>query len=464
MLLLEGESPDKPVRVEVDYNCLMNWKTGILLGIALLVAGLLLGWLLLPRVDSTFPDPGEIQGRQTLQVSFNRPMDPASVEEHLSLSPDYDGEISWDEDHRIITFTPLRIWPSGGTVTLQIGRGSKSRLRLPLLRELQVNWPVSPTSLVYLWPADGVSNLYKINPVNGESEALTDLTAGVLAYSISPDRESIIFSTPGESGTSQIIFLDPGSEEETRIINCQDGLCTAPQLSADGNWLAFEFISDQPESKPGVRVYSIPEQTYRDLGSPDEYLEKPLWSPAGWLAYYNQTHKGYQFWNPISDKTLFLANDTGGDGSWSADGRYFLTSEILFVSETLAPRHLQLFDLVEKNSRDLTQGNFLEDLNPSFAPQGLRFAFSRKSLKPQEWTPGRQLWVMDLDSGETFPLTEEVDYQHTSFAWHPDGERLAYVRYNQAALSEPPEIWLIESSGEDALRLIINGFAPGWIP
>jgi len=71
---------------------------------------------------------------------------------------------------------------------------------------------------------------------------------------------------------------------------------------------------------------------------------------------------------------------------------------------------------------------------------------------------------MDLENDEAFALTDEVDYQHTSFAWHPDGNQIAYVRYNQAALSEPPEVWLISADGENPLRLIINGFAPGWIP
>ena len=71
---------------------------------------------------------------------------------------------------------------------------------------------------------------------------------------------------------------------------------------------------------------------------------------------------------------------------------------------------------------------------------------------------------MDLDGGETIQYTDEADFHHTSFAWHPDGEKLAYVRYNQATLSEAPEIWLLDTTSRESLRLIINGFAPGWIP
>ncbi|MFN2280213.1 MAG: TolB family protein, partial [Anaerolineales bacterium] len=353
---------------------------------------------------------------------------------------------------------------SGESVSLSLGRGPRSKLKLPFRGEVTFSWPVSPTSLVYLWPADGNSNLYKINPVSGESQTLTDHPGGVLDYSISPDNEAIYYTIAGENGGSEIMVLDLQSGDISLIIDCSGFLCAMPGLSPDGKLLAYEVITSEPGATPGIRIYDLVEQSKLDLGVPGEYLENPLWSPAGWLAYYNQTAKGYQFWNPAVDITHFLANETGGYGTWSSDGRYFLTSEILFAGDTLAPRHLQLFDLVEKTTQDLSSGDFLEDLNPSFSTSGLKFAFSRKSLDPQDWTPGRQLWVMELESGDSTPLTDEVDYQHTSFAWHPDGEGLAYVRYNQATLSESPEIWMIDTSSGEALRLIINGFAPGWIP
>jgi Tol biopolymer transport system component len=106
----------------------------------------------------------------------------------------------------------------------------------------------------------------------------------------------------------------------------------------------------------------------------------------------------------------------------------------------------------------------LEDLNPSFSPQGSYLAFSRKYLNPEDWTPGRDLWIMDMEENQEVQLTDEVDFHHSSFTWHPDGDKLVYVRYNQAKLSEPPEIWLINKDGSDKVRLIINGFAPTWIP
>lgn len=442
----------------------MNWRTWILIAIALLVAGLLAGWQLSPHIVEVLPPDSEIQGHQPLTITFNRAMDPQSVEEYLEISPPYDGLFSWDPEFQSMTFTPGKIWPPGEVVSLRLSRGARSKLRFPFWREFTAQWAVSPTSLVYLWPADGKSNLYKVNPESGESQTLTNHPGGVLDYSIAPDNEHIYYSITAENGSSRVMVLDLHSGDTSQVIDCKEALCTLPQLSADGERLAYEILSREPGSLPGIRIFNLNDRSETALAEPDQYLESPLWSRSGWLAYYNQTAKGYQFWFPTTDITRFLPNETSGDGTWSADGRYFLTSEIVFAGDTLAPRHLQLYDLVEQTTQDLSKGSFLEDLNPSFSTRGLAFAFSRKSLNPEDWTPGRQLWVMDLENGESAPLTDEVDYQHTSFAWHPDGQRLAYVRYNQAALSEAPEIWMIDTASGEALRLIINGFAPGWIP
>ena len=442
----------------------MNWRTAVLISVAVLVAGLLAGWQLTPRIIEVLPSEEDISGKQPLSIRFNRAMDPLSVEGFLLVIPDFDGEITWSEGYRVVTFTPRKVWPSATTVSISLGRGARSQLRLPFWQEFITSWSISPTSLVYLYPADGNSNLYKVNPLNGENQALTSYPGGVLDYSITADGEEIYYSFTEGSGSSTIMSLDLGTLESNLVIDCEDALCALPQLSFDGERLAYEHISRDRGAQPGIRVLNLLDQSVLDLGLASEHLDSPLWSPAGWLAFYNQTAKGYQFWNPETENTQFLPNETGGDGTWTADGRYFLTSEILFVGETLAPRHLLLYDLVEETIQDLSVGDFLEDLNPSFSSRGMVIAFSRKSLNPEDWTPGRQLWTMDLSTGESTQLTDAIDYQHTSFSWHPNGKELAFVRYNQATLSEAPEIWLIDTTNGDALRLIINGFAPGWIP
>ncbi len=441
----------------------MKWKIGLGLAVVVLLILVVIGWQLTPRIEGVEPTDGELHGRQAIMISFTKPMNGDSVESRLDLNPSQSGEYIWNDDNKQLTFTPTKAWPAGEIVTLHLSSWSRSLIRLPLLSDFSVEMNVSPILLTYLWPANNTSNLYLVNPVSGESQILTEEVNGVLDYSISPDGEQIYFSSTAEDGTSRILVLNPIAGKSEQITSCPDGLCTSPRLSPDGYSLAYEYIPRDPGKLPSIRVLNIDDMTQIDLGE-NQYLEKPLWSSSGWLSYYNQTGKGYQFWNPVTGENQFLPNETGGDGTWSPDGRYFVSSEILFLSDNFAPRHLQLFDLKENTIQDLSQGGYPEDLNPSFAPTGLTLAYSHKSLDPALWTPGRELWVFNIINGENTQLSEVIDYQHTSFAWHPEGKMLAYVRYNQAALSDPPEIWLIDTNSGEPLRLIINGFQPGWIP
>ena len=60
-------------------------------------------------------------------------------------------------------------------------------------------------------------------------------------------------------------------------------------------------------------------------------------------------------------------------------------------------------------------------------------------------------------------LTDQPDYKYTAFSWHPNGRQVATMRFNTTLIIDPPELWLLGLDGE-ALRLVIGGFSPQWIP
>jgi hypothetical protein len=41
---------------------------------------------------------------------------------------------------------------------------------------------------------------------------------------------------------------------------------------------------------------------------------------------------------------------------------------------------------------------------------------------------------------------------------------IAYARFNQAKLSELPELWMINADGSNPIQLVIGGYSPTWIP
>ena len=335
----------------------------------------------------------------------------------------------------------------------------------------------SAARLVYLWPADGPADLYALEPLSGEVLRLTE-AAEVLDYSVSPDGLFIYYSASNAQGGSDLHRLDllhgsdqPGGLPEPEIVlRCVDA-CRNPQRSPDGRWVAYEHLEATPTGGlAGVQVWLLNPATLeiRLAGDPTRRSQNPQWSSGGLLAFYDLDGKSYVVYNPDTLQTVRLANQTGEPGCWLADGSAYIAAEIYYVNlegtEPVGSSHLLRYPPQGSRPTDLSQGDDIEDTAVACSPDGLTLAFARKYLDPNRWTPGRQLWLVSSDGSQPRTLTDEPMYNHYDIAWSPDGRRLAYLRFNQAALTEPPELWMINVDGSAPLQLVIGGYAPQWIP
>ena len=137
---------------------------------------------------------------------------------------------------------------------------------------------------------------------------------------------------------------------------------------------------------------------------------------------------------------------------------------LLFTDlKSLADSHLILFDWQSGVTQDLTAGQGIEDVVPAYSPNGALLAFARKYLDVNRWTPGRQIWLMDTETGEANALTDDPLFNHYDFVWSQSGDRLAYARFDQSALTQPPEIWMIDPYTGQATQLIEGGYSPQWL-
>lgn len=440
----------------------------------LLFTAAILYWLA-PRLQSYAPS--EEQGLQpsgsTLRLRFSRSMDIESVAGHLSIEPQVSGSL--DEKEGELIFTPDQGWPSGETftVTLRGGALAQGFIPLPVLQSQQWRFSTSPAQIAYLWPFDGPADLYLLNPQNGEQQRLTNVQGGILEYTASPDGLSFYYSTRAGG----IARLDRLSGEESSLTICKEVTCRAPQVSPDGRFLAYERTQpaqNGPRLTPQVWVLPL------DGGEPfaadpqAAYSELSGWSPNGWLTTYDPNQQAFTAHDLDSGERLRFPNQTGEAGTWTPDGNGFIVPEITYIPhgylspsgefEPIPASHLLYFEGGGNAPEDLSVEQVLEDTSPVLSPDGSTLAFARKFLDPQRWTPGRQLWLMQLSSRSTHALTDAPFYNHASFDWSPDGVKLVYVRASQTNLSEPPEIWLVDVAHEESLRMVIGGYAPQWIP
>lgn len=410
-----------------------------------------------PQVTGVFPEPGSfaIPAQAPLRIDFDRPVNAAAVEGALESIPPRTGSFTWSGNS--VSFTPENAWPQGETISITLTTGARTSAGLSLAEPFTWSFRTAPTLLAYLWPASGndpvPADLYVLDPETGDVARLTESEFGVLDFSRGPDGLTILLSLSNALGGADIARFDLLTRTSTILHTCDSSLCANPQLDPTGRYLAFEDLTSSQ-----VFVALIDEEPV--LVSEGRF---PAWSPEG-LLFYDPLRETYAIFDPESGRQTTYPNITGEPAAWAPDGSYFLAPTFTEIGpESFASHILQYFRNIGEPV-SLTLDRLADDNAPAVSPDGERVAFARRSIAPQSWTPGRQLWVMDSDGRGALQFTNTAVYNHTGFAWHPDNARIAYVRSNQADLNEAPEIWLINIDGSPPIRLVINGFAPAWLP
>jgi Tol biopolymer transport system component len=473
------------------------WIT-LLLGVLLALLVILGYWLGTPHLLSVSPAAGatNVPPGAEVRLNFSRTMQTAAFASFLTFNPAMPGNYS-QQGHTLV-FTPAQPWPAGVTVQARLlaGASASGIIALPLPQGSEWSFTIRQPSIVYLYPATDPANLYIQNPLSGATRALINVTGGVLDFDVSADGSLLYYSLRQDTGSAiyrQSLVAEPGSgatpgaaqtgstgPKPELVLDCTEALCDALALSPKGDYLAYERGMLPGSGQSGnFQVWVLPLTTGEPAkpflaGAGDHQTTQPAWSSAGLLAFYDSNDKAYIFTEPGRGERGRFANQTGQDGVWHPDGHAFLAPEIVFVDTGsspsvtgLAPRadsHLILYNLDTKTTQDLTPSEGIEDTSPVFSPDGKFLAFARKYLDAKRWTPGRQLWIARVDTREARPLTSEPVYNHYQFTWSLSGDQLAYVRFNQTTLTEPPEIWIMNLLDGTQSRLVVGGYLPRWTP
>ena len=432
--------------------------------LGLVALAVLLGaviWLLIgrgrPHVIDVFPAPDAfvVPAQAPIRVTFDRPMSAAAISSAFRTDPQRSGSFTWEGS--TATFTPDQPWPRGADIAVTVA-GARASSGIRQAEPARWTFRTAPTLLAYLWPSSATepvpADLYALDPDTGDIARLTDTRYGVLDFSLSPDGLSILLSVSNDVGGADIAKLDLLDRGISTLLPCGTILCTRPQYDPDGRRIVFENTTTG-------QVQLLGPEGETTLLSTGRFAS---WGPNGLLIFYDPDPEEYIVLDLDRDSRTTFANLTGEPVTWAPDGSYFLAPAIIDIGDDSFASHTLRYSFSRSEITDLTQDPLSDDNAPVISPDGTRIALARRSLAPERWTPGRQLWVMAPDGSDPAPLTETAVYHHTAFAWHPDSNQIAFVRSNQADLNEPPEIWLISADIGMPIRLVIDGFAPGWIP
>jgi WD40 repeat protein len=469
----------------MTYNWGMKWKrlVVVLFGAAALVA-VILFFVLRPQVVST--SPGLVEGGVSrflpLEITFSREMQTESVEDLLVITPDVPGEYTWED--ATLRFTPSDGWPAGAEINVTLERGARSRIGLSLGEGISWAFNISPVLLAYLWPVGGNAEIYLLDMESAEIRQLTE-TGGVLSFAVSPDGKMIYYFASNSQGGSDLYQVDRFTRETGRVLTCQRTLCSEAAISPDGEWLAYQRNDSAVWLLPLADGGEV-----QQVSTTSQTTSFPQWNDDGLLSFYDVEAQEYVIYDVGTGEIESWRNQSGELGTWSPGGSEFVAPEFFEVeTDTLrgpsgesdfdivdeseldpvvvASSHLHMYRMGSGLVADLTEDNLAEDYSPAFSPDGTLLVFSRRYLDEERWTPGRQVWLMPAAAvsgiSQRRQLTNAPDFEYSALNWHPNGERIAAVRFNVTLLIQPAEIWLLDLEG-DATRLVIGGYAPQWVP
>ena len=234
-------------------------------------------------------------------------------------------------------------------------------------------------------------------PNSGASESSSSAAAPA------PSGPQVDATTPGaSSSTASAAVPDPDRGGGA------DAVATAQQVSAKA--------SEPKAAASGPDRAELPD---------DNVAFSPAFATAGSAMFYHAD---------AGDSSALMRADTDGTGTVlrvtsivddssknyharpSPDG-----TRIAFDSDREGERAVYIADANGKNVRRISGPGLA--LAPSWSPDGRTLAFVREEQdRPRVWN----LWMCDLESGQTRRLTNHRYGQTWSAAWFPDGERIAY--------------------------------------
>jgi len=401
---------------------------------------ILLSWALSAAVTITHAQTS--QGRAPIAL----PKQPPTVDQILSLARAGAPEIS--PDGRFVAYVVRTANWDDNSYDTQIwlaetrGAGTPRQLTTGKKSSTSPAWSPDGSRLAFASDRTDKRQIYLINPLGGEAEAITTLEDGVGSFAWSPDGRSIAFtSTEPKSaalkdrdkkyGEFQVVEQDyrmshlsilDVEKKTTKAVTT--GAFTVGRFawSPDGTMIAFDHtINTSPASSGSadISIVTVATGSIRKLVTQDGPDSHPVWSPDGATIAFEtaMANPAYFYANrvvatiPASGGTPSVLTATFDEdpsiAGWNRAGLFFSASQKTYAGL------FRLDPATKTSTRTGPAGNTVLS-GVSFTHDGSRIAFLSSDA-----TSMSEVFVADVASGpgRTPPATKLTDFNAQTRGW-----------------------------------------------
>jgi Tol biopolymer transport system component len=323
--------------------------------------------------------------------------------------------------------------------------------------------------IIYLAPADAYARqLYRAD-LSGKTEPLTDAGDGIADFAVSPDGKQIAYSQNNADGTTDIWLLDLDGGESRPLTRCVRAICSDPAWKPDGTQVLYQRQEFNTQNNASwvwiVDVNTV--QTHLLFDDSQIRAADPIWSPDGRrVAVFDTGIQAIRVHDFDTSTDAIIDSTQGVSGAFSPDG-----SKLVFpvlVRGAIGQEfytHLEMLDFDTQSDTLITgeRDAAVEDAFAAWSLDGTKLALARRYLDSR-YTAGRQIYLLDLASGDVTPLVVDPAYNHAGIHWDSTGRRIVFQRFSLTGEEAVPEVWVYDLDTGELTQIADNAFLPAWVP